>query len=97
MADYILSERAKKDLLDIGEYTEGKWSEEQAERYVRMILAACKALVASPLSGRSYEPGRPGLWGKSCGRHVIFYRILSDNRVRIVRVLHERMDFLRYL
>lgn len=96
MANYILSERARKGLLDIGNYTKEKWSEEQAERYVLMILTECKALADSPLAGRSYEPYRPGLLGKTCGKHVIFYRILPDNRVRIVRVLHERMDFLRY-
>ena len=41
MADYILSERAKKDLVRIANYTEEKWSEEKAEKYIRMLLTEC--------------------------------------------------------
>jgi len=88
MADFVLSERAKKDLRDIGDYTAVKWSEEQVELYVRMLLTECGEIAGKPLKGRSYDPYRSGLRGVPCGRHVIFYRILSDCKVRIVRVLH---------
>lgn len=97
MADFVLSERAKKDLVDIANYTEKKWSEEQAERYIRMLLSACGELADKPLVGRSYDPIYPGLRGSACGNHVIFYRVLSRSKVRIVRVLHEKMDFPRHL
>ena len=97
MADFVLSERAKSDIQSIGDYTEEKWSEEQAERYIRMVLSECRDLANKPLVGRSYEPIRPGLRGYPCGKHVIFYRVLSTDKVRIVRVLHERMDFPRHL
>lgn len=97
MADFVLSERAKSDIQSIGDYTEEKWSEEQAERYIRMDLSECRDLANKPLVGRSYEPIRPGLRGYPCGKHVIFYRVLSTDKVRIVRVLHERMDFPRHL
>lgn len=97
MADFVLSERAKSDIQSIGDHTEEKWSEEQAERYIRLILSECRDLANKPLVGRSYEPIRPGLRGYPCGKHVIFYRVLSTDKVRIVRVLHERMDFPRHL
>ena len=97
MADFVLSERAKSDLVVIANYTEEKWSEAQAERYIRMLLAECGELANKPLVGRSYDPVRPGLRGAACGRHVIFYRVLSRSKVRIVRVLHEKMDFPRHL
>jgi toxin ParE1/3/4 len=97
MADFVLSERAKKDLVDIANYTEKKWSEEQAERYIRMLLSACGELADKPLVGRSYDPIYPGLRGSACGKHVIFYRVLSRSKARIVRVLHEKMDFPRHL
>lgn len=97
MADFVLSERAKKDLVDIANYTEKKWSEEQAERYIRMLLSACGELPDKPLVGRSYDPIYPGLRGSACGKHVIFYRVLSRSKARIVRVLHEKMDFPRHL
>ena len=97
MADFVLSERAKSDLVGIANYTEEKWSEAQAERYIRMLLAECGELANKPLVGRSYDPVRPGLRGAACGKHVIFYRVLSRSKVRIVRVLHEKMDFPRHL
>ncbi len=97
MADFVLSERAKNDLVGIANYTEEKWSEAQAERYIRMLLAECGELANKPLVGRSYDPVRPGLRGAACGKHVIFYRVLSRSKVRIVRVLHEKMDFPRHL
>lgn len=77
MAEYVLSERAKKDILDIANYTERHWSEEQAEKYVRMIFNECRELANIPLAGRSYDEYGPGLHGHPCGKHVIFYRVLS--------------------
>lgn len=97
MADFILSERARKDLLGIGNYTKDKWSEEQAERYVRMLISEFAVLAGKPQIGRSYEPYRQGLMGYPCGKHVIFYRMMSAGKIRIVRILHERMDFPRHL
>lgn len=97
MAEFVLSERAKQDILDIANYTEEKWSDKQAEKYVRMIFTECRDLANKPLVGRSYDEYRPGLRGYPCGKHVIFYRVLSLTKVRIVRVLHERMDFPRHL
>lgn len=96
MAEFILSERAKKDILDIANYTEEKWSEEQAEKYVRIIFNECRELANKPLVGRSYDEYRPGLRGYPCGKHVIFYRVISLTKVRIVRILHEKMDFPRH-
>ena len=97
MADFVLSERARQDLLEIGDYSARKWSEQQAERYVRMIIGECRDLANRPLVGRSYDQWRPGLRGYPCGKHVIFYRELSQTKVRIVRILHEKMDFPRHL
>ena len=97
MADFVFSERARKDLLSIGDYTKDKWSEDQAEQYVRLLLSECNELAGKPLVGRSYDTYRPGLRGYPCAKHVIFYRILSHGKIRIVRVLHERMDFPRHL
>ena len=34
MADYIITEKAQKDLVDIWNYTYDVWSENQADNYV---------------------------------------------------------------
>ena len=97
MADFIISELAKKDITDIWNYTASEWSEEQAIRYYNGLLDTCERIASKPeIVGRSYDEVRPNLRGVNCGRHIIFYRIISQQKVRIVRILHMRMDFPRH-
>lgn len=51
MGEYVLSERSKKDILSIANYTKEKWSEEQAEQYVRMLFSECRSLADKTVSG----------------------------------------------
>ena len=98
MAEYVLSERSKKDLRDIVNYTRETWSEEQAVVYYNHLLDGCELIAEkSGQVGRSYDEVRPDLHGYHCHRHVIFFRILSKERVRIVRILHGQMDFPRHI
>ena len=97
MAEYVISELAANDLREIADYTRRMWSEEQAERYLRMLFGELARLAECPFVGRSYDEYRVGLRGRSCGKHVVLYRVLSRNKVRIVRVLHKRMDLPRHL
>ena len=97
MANFIISELAKKDIRDIWNYTKSEWSEEQANRYYNDLLDLCERIASNPeIIGRSYDDIRPNLRGAYCGRHIIFYRILSQRKVRIVRILHMAMDFPRH-
>lgn len=98
MAKYVLSERAKRDLVDIWRYTLDNWSEEQAIKYYNKLMDGCELIAsASDTVGRSYEEVRPGLRGMICGRHIIFYRIISKEWIRIVRILHGKMDYPKHL
>lgn len=97
MADYVISERALRDLKEIADYTENNWSEAQAERYIRMMFNEFARLADNPLVGRSYDDCRAGLRGYSCGKHVVLYRVLSKTKVRIVRILHTKMDFSKHI
>ena len=97
MKGYIISERAKNDLREIGYYTKKVWSRDQAELYLRALLNVCSNLVNNPYMGRSYDEFRAGLRGFRCGKHIVFYRILSKKKIRIVRFLHERMDIFSRL
>ena len=98
MVKFVLSERAKSDLVDIWRYTLENWSEEQAIRYYNKLMDGCEYIASTPYtSGRDYEEVRPGLRGMLCGKHIIFYRIISEEKVRIVRIFHGKMDFPKHL
>ena len=45
MADFIISELAKKDITDIWNYTASEWSEEQAIRYYNGLLDTCERIA----------------------------------------------------
>ena len=98
MVDYILSKKALADLRSIWLYTVETWSEEQADIYYQNLVQAFETIAKSPESaGHSYEEVRSGYRGCHTGRHIIFYRVLKNGKVRIVRILHERMDYGRHL
>jgi toxin ParE1/3/4 len=86
--------RAVADLEAIEDYGRQVHGESQAIRYADDLLAAMPLLLDFPNVGPGFR--RRGLRRKGCGSHVIFYRIDGDI-VRIVRVLHQRMDPSRHL
>ena len=97
MAKLILSELAKNDIAEIWDYTIKEWSEEQAIRYYNDMMDTCELIASNPDSaGRNRDDIRPGLKSTSYGKHVIFFRVIEKNKVRIIRILHGRMDFFRH-
>ena len=54
MAEIRLSPAARQDFLDIGDYTRDRWSEAQAERYLRQILAMIGEIGTYPFLGSEY-------------------------------------------
>ncbi|MCR5036858.1 MAG: type II toxin-antitoxin system RelE/ParE family toxin [Bacteroidales bacterium] len=98
MAEYILSKKSLDDLRDIWNYTEKTWSETQADKYYESLVLSFEYIANHPDSvGRSYSEIKPDYRGFHCGRHIIFYRILQNGKVRIIRILHEKMDYPRHL
>ena len=97
MSSYYLTNQAKLDLSEIWNYTFDNWSESQADKYYEMILDSCNKLASRPNSGKEYFIIHKDLLGYQAGKHIIFYRIMSDVQVEITRILHQKMDFERHL
>ena len=96
MAKYHLTNKAVEDLSDIWEYTVDTWSERQADDYYNMLIASFQRITENPqLFGLKYEEIAEGLHGYRANKHIIFYRILADEDILIIRILHQRMD-LKY-
>ncbi len=92
MARVILRQKAINDLSNIWKYTTYKWSENQADKYYKGIKSACKEIGINPNVGKKYIEISDEILGLKIGRHIIFYHILSDIEVEVIRILHEQMD-----
>ena len=92
MAKVILRQKAINDLSDIWKHTAFKCSENQADKYYQAIKSACKEIDGNPNIGKKYFEISGELLGLKTGRHIIFYHILSDNEIEVIRILHEQMD-----
>ncbi|SMO92649.1 toxin ParE1/3/4 [Saccharicrinis carchari] len=92
MAKVIWRQEAIDDLNDIWEYTFEKWSENQADKYYSTIKFACKAIGENPDLGKVYAGISRSLLGLKSGKHIIFYHLISENEIEVIRILHERMD-----
>lgn len=91
MVNYEITDRAIEDLRAIWLYTFEHWSLEQADKYDRLIRSKMSYVAEHPMHGRRYLK-RDGYRIIKVKSHSIYYKILEDDTVKIMRVLHERMD-----
>ena len=92
MAKVIYRQKAIDDLNNIWNYTFEKWSEKQADKYYTILKMACKGIGDNPEIGKKYDIIKDNLLGFKSGSHIIFYQQISNAKVEIIRILHERMD-----
>lgn len=97
MSKARFTNKAVEDLSEIWNYTVDNWSENQADKYYELLISACNELSAKPSLGNNYNQINKEILGYRVGKHVVFYRILSENEVEIIRILHEMMDLKKRL
>jgi toxin ParE1/3/4 len=97
MGKYILSKKAKEDIADIWNYTYETWSEEQADKYFLLLHEGFELISINPKIGLVKREVDNYLYEFTIHKHMVFYRILGDVEIRIVRVFHERMDMNQQL
>jgi toxin ParE1/3/4 len=90
VGEFRLSRRAEADLASIVMYTLRTWGEAQTILYLDRLEACCHQLADKPLSGRSCEHIRPGLYRREIGKHVIFFRRGAAG-ILVSRILHSGM------
>ena len=95
MTKYRFTTKAVEDLSDIWNYTIDAWLERQADTYYEMLINTCREIAKHPKSGKNYEKISEKLYGLKANKHIIFYRIISDDEIEIVRILHGSMDLKR--
>jgi toxin ParE1/3/4 len=84
---------AKARILEIWDYTEKKWGEEQADTYVRGLVAAINGLQNQRHRWKSVQDkALMGLFFFRYRHHYIFFRELSLSKLGVISILHENMD-----
>ena len=92
MAKLIMRQKAIDDLTEIWYYTAQTWSENQADKYYGMIKTACLEIAKESIIGKNYTKINSKLLGYRIGKHIIFYHLILNNEIEVIRILHERMD-----
>ena len=92
MAKYHLTNKAVEDLADIWNYTFDEWSENQADKYYLLLLDSCQEVAENPNIGKHYDNITKKLLGYKSNEHILFYQIISNSEIEIIRILHGRMD-----
>ena len=94
MAKVILRQAAIDDLNRIWDYTFEKWSKKQTDKYYTTVKMVCNGIGENLDIGKEYDGISNNLLGLKSGKHIIFYQQISDDRIEVVRILHERMDLI---
>ena len=97
MPKYILSKKAERDLRNIWFFTSEKWSDKQADKYIREIKACCVYLTENPKIGKLYEHIISQGRRRSVKSHLVFYQIEKTGDILIDRILHQKMDVDEHL
>jgi toxin ParE1/3/4 len=91
MSHWTLARRAQRDIDDIRDYTVKRWGDDQAKRYLLKIQQTIELVLREPNRRRACDEILPGYFRVNAGSHVIFYR-QSGEDIRVMRILHERMN-----
>lgn len=90
MSTVRLSIRARSDLHKIGHFTQDKWGEKQADKYLSDLELALERLARYPLLGRPAGGRDPLRYRMEHGSHVVFYKQVEDG-IFVLRLLHKSM------
>ena len=96
MIEIRLFETAKEDLINIWISPQSRWGKTQADSYLDDLDRPLRLLADNPRKGVDCTHILPGTRRLIVGRHAAFY-LMKDNRIRILRVLHQSMDSAAHL
>ena len=89
---YRISKKAVEDIENIWTYTFHKWSIEQADRYYNLIINEFEFIAENFNAGKPMDNIRKDYRATIVKSHLIFYRKSQDNKIEIIRILHQKMD-----
>jgi toxin ParE1/3/4 len=96
VADFRLSERAERDLIEIYEYTEETFGAYQADAYHAGLERTFDLLASFPRIGRAVDEIAPGFRRFLFQAHTVFYTE-EASFILIRAVLHQAREIKRDL
>ncbi|MDR1873681.1 MAG: type II toxin-antitoxin system RelE/ParE family toxin [Synergistaceae bacterium] len=99
MGKWLLTGKAKQDIVDIWRFTQEQWSVEQAESYLNSLYEKIDLVAEMPAMGIDCtERLNLGVTVYSIvhASHVIYYT-LTRKQIVIVAVFHQRMTPRQHL
>jgi len=93
----FISSEALSDLEEIWNYTRKKWSIEQADRYYSLLIDEIEFLQSNFYIGKSAEYIRSEYRVSFVKSHIIFYKIADDQKLEIIRILHQSVNIDKWL
>ena len=91
MANYKLTEAAKKDLRGISTYTKQTWGKKQENAYRETIRAVLRVIAKNPEIELKREELTEGLRSFPVGHHIAYY-VEKRGNIEVARILHPAMD-----
>ena len=95
MAEYRLSNEAKKDLIRIHQYGVEKFRMAQADKYYNSFFEYFDIIAQQPFSFESIDYIRNGYRRYACGSDSIYYRI--NNGIVEIMAIVGRQDLMKIL
>ena len=92
MNKFLLSSKAKTDLIKIAKYTQLTWGTVQRNDYLKILDSTFQLLATEPELGINCDYIREGYSKYPQASHVIYYKENKKNQIFIVRILHKSMD-----
>lgn len=86
-----IQDRARRDLIEIWQYSHENWGEAQADLYLDELEKSFTMIADNSSIGVRYDFISKGLRKIVVKKHLVMYRITPE-MVRIVRVLGAAMD-----
>lgn len=96
MSRIEITSDAERDLIEIYLHGIDFFGHNQADRYLKMITNKIEIIAENPSFGINYDSVLHGLRRYESFSHSIYYNLIPTG-VRILRILHRRMDPARHI
>jgi toxin ParE1/3/4 len=92
VTELIFTRPAKRDIERIAAQSDALWGPEQVDLYLLQFEQSCANVLQFPDIGVPVDYLRKAARRYQFGVHFIYYRVLENGKIRILRVLHSRMN-----